>query len=368
MVADRLEVLFLGDDEISNPNQLLFYLGRAFQETSRQIVRVRALPAAEVPAPLSQSSPKLVIVSGAQSPQRTAWLQTFLEQGGSVFLVMRQANEVATLSALTGLEQLKAQEASVDDYAMLGQIDFSHPLFAPFADPRFSDFTKVHFWKHRKLDTNNLAQASVLASFDSGDPALLQFARGNGLLLVMTAGWQPQDSQLALSTKFVPLLYSLLEMSGAMISRQTEFLVGDIIQATHSNNVAAISMRRPDGGETNLLAGQAYAETDQPGIYSLVSEGETRSLAVNLASEESRTTPLNEESLEDLGLPLLQGELTVAETELKEEEARMLQAGELENRQKLWRWLIVAALAFLLIESWLAGRLSRQPPGQARVN
>ena len=31
------------------------------------------------------------------------------------------------------------------------------------------------------------------------------------------AGWQPDDSQLAVSSKFVPLLYSLLELAGGGI-------------------------------------------------------------------------------------------------------------------------------------------------------
>ena len=29
---------------------------------------------------------------------------------------------------------------------------------------------------------------------------------------------------------------------------------------------------------------------------------------------------------------------------------------ELENRQKLWRWLILAAIGVLIVETWLAGR------------
>jgi anti-sigma-K factor RskA len=35
---------------------------------------------------------------------------------------------------------------------------------------------------------------------------------------------------------------------------------------------------------------------------------------------------------------------------------------ELEKRQKLWRWLIIAALAILLLETVIAGRLSGRRP------
>src|SRR2546422_9429177 len=34
---------------------------------------------------------------------------------------------------------------------------------SPFADPRFSDFTKIHFWKHRQLQTDRLPGARILA-------------------------------------------------------------------------------------------------------------------------------------------------------------------------------------------------------------
>jgi hypothetical protein len=69
---------------------------------------------------------------------------------------------------------------------MLAEIDFRHPVFAPFVDPRFSDFTKIHFWKHRRLDPAGLPDARVLAKFESGDPALLEIPVGKGRDLVLT--------------------------------------------------------------------------------------------------------------------------------------------------------------------------------------
>jgi hypothetical protein len=44
-----------------------------------------------------------------------------------------------------------------------------------------------------------------------------------------------------------------------------------------------------------------------------------------------------------------------------------MQNSELENRQKLWRWLIVAALGVLIAETWLAGYLSRPAADQSEV-
>ena len=45
------------------------------------------------------------------------------------------------------------------------------------------------------------------------------------------------------------------------------------------------------------------------------------------------------------------------------ERQRQLRDIELENRQKLWRWLIVAALCVIGLETWLAGRKPKTTEG-----
>jgi len=46
--------------------------------------------------------------------------------------------------------------------------------------------------------------------------------------------------------------------------------------------------------------------------------------------------------------------------EKRAEQLRQQRDIELESRQKVWRWLIVAALGVLILETWLAGRAARQ--------
>ena len=100
------------------------------------------------------------------------------------------------------------EEAPASRDVLLSEIAFDHPLFAPFAGPQFSDFTKIHFWKHRKARPRDAIgeRAGCLARFENGDPAVLEKAVGKGSLIVMASGWKPADSQLARSSKFVPLM------------------------------------------------------------------------------------------------------------------------------------------------------------------
>jgi hypothetical protein len=51
----------------------------------------------------------------------------------------------------------------------------------------------------------------------------------------------------------------------------------------------------------------------------------------------------------------------VAATLVSESERKVrLQTAELENRQKLWRWFILATVLVLLVETWLAGWTARR--------
>ena len=114
-------------------------------------------------------------------------------------------------------------------------------------------------------------------------------------------------------------------------------------------------MRKPDGTEVAAAAGAPFTATDQPGIYA-VTPGTLR-FAVNLAPEESRLTPFPPERLAGLGVAL---DRSLVKTPAPDPNAVVqAAAAELEGRQKFWRWLIIAAVAVLLLETLIAAKLSR---------
>ena len=355
---EQIKVLFLGGDAERDPQQSLYYLKRAFPETRRQIVQVVARPAGAPLLPEDLFSAPLLIVADTLSADAAKSVRAFLEAGKPVLFAMKSIAAAQTLAEIAGLGTVSAEEAATDGYALLGQVDFEHPLFAPFSDPRFSDFTKIHFWKHRRLDLAQFKTARVLARFDKGDPALLQVPVGKGLLFVLTSGWHPADSQLALSSKFVPLLFSLLDLSGGIKAQLAQYVVGDPVSFAATNATQAFTVRKPDGAEVQVKAGDRFTATDQPGMYTVSAGQTTQRFAVNLDPGESRTAPLPIEELERLRLPI---KAPSPELVKQEEKKRLrLQAAELEQQQKLWRWLIVTALIVLVLETWLAGWLTRR--------
>lgn len=368
--AEVVNVLYLGNESESDSTQSLYYLQRAFQDTRRQAVRLaRRSPDRRddnVAMEASRSgdrrtaSPRLAIVTSPLSEDRSNEMRQFLTNGGTALLVMNDASMATPLGALINNPSLVATEASVGNYAMFGAMDFTHPLLAPFADPRFGDFTKIRFWSHRTLNINQLPNARVIASYDSNDPAILELPVGSGRLFVFTFSWRPTESQFALSSKFVPLLYSLLDQASSSGAQLTHYRVGDIVPLTAlaSSNGASLSVRKPDGSLIELNATDSrFTDTDIPGIYEIIGATEPIRWAVNLDASESKTAPLPADELERLGVPMKTPEITTGALIAKQEHLHNV---ELEARQKLWRWLIVAALTVLLVETWLAGWLTRR--------
>jgi hypothetical protein len=347
----RVTVAYLGEDSGDDPQQPLYFLKRAFPETHREAVEVKTRK--DLP---DFNLANLVVADGALGEQEGRKLHEAVFAGKTVLFVLREGASAADLGKVLGADNIRSEEARVNNYAILGEIDFSHPVFAAFVDSRFSDFSRIHFWKYRKLDPADLAGARTLARFDAGDPAVLEIPAGRGRVFVLTSGWQPSDSQLALSTKFVPLLFAFLEQSGGVALPPPQYYVGDTVPMAQFGSVSQV--RLPDGSESKMAAGETnFSGTVIPGIYEVASSAGNRRFAVNLDPSESRTISMAGDELESLGAPLVTAAKPISTQAGKID----LQFAELENRQKLWRWFIAAAILLLLTETWLAGWTSRKP-------
>jgi hypothetical protein len=319
-------------------------------------VQVMAVAPSAPLQPQDVAAANLIFVTDTLAAEKTTALRNEMLAGKTIVFAPRSAAAGVTLGGLLGRDTVSLTEGKPKNYAMLAEIDFQHPLFAPFADPRYSDFTKIHFWKYRKLDAAAVPGARILAKFDTGEPALAEVPMEKGRLYILTSGWQPEDSQLAVSSKFVPLLWSLLEQSGGVTTFATQFAVGDPVALPTGRSATAV--RAPGGANVTLeTKATEFAQTAQPGVYELTGGTKPQRFAVNLDPNESRTAPLGTDELEQLGLPVTRAK---TETMAPVENKTVLQGVEAENRQKLWRWFIAATLAVLLAESALAGWTARR--------
>lgn len=353
----EVKILYAGSDAADDVQAMQYYLRLATaSDPSRQ---VDVQPLTEGSAALAgETTPQLVVVTCAVSTAMHSALPMYAERGGTVMLVPKDREAATAIPALLDDVELKIDdESSQSQYQLLGEISFSHPLFAPFANPRYSDFTKIHFWKHRPLTLKTPARTQVVAHFDNGDPAILDRTHGKGRIIVLASGWHPGDSQLALSSKFVPFVGALLDLACGNGVTLASITVGEPAAIPESQRESGLAIHKPSGAAVQLPANSAsFADTDEPGIYRAGTGADELRFAVNLDAAESNTAPLDLEQLEQLGVRM-GTDLTRAE---RLDRIRQQRDTELESRQKMWRWLIVGALGALLFETFWAGRATRQ--------
>jgi hypothetical protein len=357
---DESTLLFLGNDAADDPAGLLYYLDRVAPATPGRVVKVvRVAPT----APLTREPDRataLAVVASETAPGNIARLRDYARGGGTVLLVLTAPGPTATLAGLAGVTAITVDEAPGGRDMLLSEIAFDHPLFAPLAGPQFNDFTKIRFWKHRRIDADAIIGSRVLARFDNGDAAVIEARVGKGRLVVFASGWTPADSQLARSSKFVPLMAGLLQGRDPRPTVEADLRVFDRVPLpAPAEGSTPVVVRKPDGTVVRPGAGEKFfTATDLPGVYALeAGNGDgPRPFAVNLDPAESKTAPLPDGTLEQMGCRLAAGPTRKA---ADRERRRQLHNTELEGRQKLWQPLILIVVVILIVETWLAGRLTR---------
>lgn len=334
--------------------ELGYFLQKVSSTTVRDLPSVQVVDAMGAEQELdSANPPALVIINSDIKAKLAARLNEFVQAGGKLLLVIdalpRQSDEFeAWWKEMFQDESISMEEASIDDFLLWQNIDFNHPIFAPFNDPKSNNFAKIHFWKARSIRLSEGTSWSTIVSFDSGIPALIQRVSGEGTIYVMTSGWQVTDSQLALSTKFVPMLLNMIARPGER-QVQLAWTVGQSVDPIELEGVKTIIL--PNG---QRVAPESTKFTPgQPGLYQCqLADGSQRTIAANLARSECRTNTLSKDQFEQYGIQLD----TITERVNLEESARQMRNTELEANQQWWRWLLVTGLVFIGLETLFSAR------------
>jgi len=317
-----------------------------------------------------QSPPCWVVASSDLNLTCAERLKPWIEQGLHVLWVLdrplenrnpptadqQPADAVLVLKSWFDENSIAIFEAESNRYRLLQEIDMNHPVFSPFADPKYNNFTKIRFWHHRNIQGFDPESWRVLAKFDDGQAALLQRPLGKGMVTVLTSGWQPIESQLALSSKFVPILNSLFEL-GNPTPEQDDYQCGDAIP---------ISLLEQGWKSTNR-------RFDAPGIFSLDSPGKTArvapiestlpineptdAIAVNLPRSECLTDPIDLEEFARFGIPI--DTRSIAQIDRERTSRANPLAEQLEASQRGWWWMLLFVLLFAGLESVVTALGSR---------
>ena len=159
----------------------------------------------------------------------------------------------------------------------------------------------------------------------------------------MTTGWQPAESGLALSSKFIPILMGILDPLRSSRRQQLIYESGEKITVADVDTVVSVEGFELPDEKFNISSN--YVQIFEPGFYKIQIPGkEALKVAVQVPTSESNLVPLDEDVFEQYGVKL--GRLRT-DTERRSSE-RQLKIDELERKQRIWQWLIAAGIVVLI--------------------
>lgn len=363
------KVAFCGNRPKNNEEDLAYFLRQAPLSTRWVNRDVEVFEATRLAETINKdaSLKTLVFEITPTNVELATDIRAFAESGGNVLVVLGTRPSKANLQTqflrqLLDSPGLRVTEAAFKDFALVGMIDYRHPIFSPFADPRFNDFSKIRFWSHRNLEwqqDGNDTATKVIARYDNQAPWIVQKRIGAGNVWILTCGWQPSASRLALSSKFIPIVMGLLDPDGAIKRSQPSYEVGEKIPIESVVRVVDDVGNVLDSEQASLNA--RFVRIHRPGLFNVELEESTMQLAVHLPLSESRLDPMDADVFEQYGIVLN----AVESDQARRESARQMRIEELEKQQRFWQWMIAMGIVVLAAETLLGGWAARRVPAEA---
>ena len=192
---------------------------------------------------------------------------------------------VKTAGALPASGSGEVESSTQGPGEHIGQLDRRHPLLQPFLSGRSSEsLLSASFARYLLLlpTPRSQGQTTVLLSFESGAPALVERSIGSGRVMLFTSTLDRDWNDLAIQPAFLPLLQQMVRhLSRAPLQKaETETLIGQTRDVRLQPGDSRVEVTLPSG-KTRLherLSGRKllqFAETREPGFYRVATAGDT---------------------------------------------------------------------------------------------
>lgn len=322
----------------------------------------------------------LVILDDAGTPsaELARRLAAFVQGGGGLIVATGERGATATWPA--ALRDLLPATAGpiVDRTATRGgamaTLDRTHPALQLFSAPRSGDFTSARVFRYRGAEPR--ADATILARFDDGAPALLERTDGKGRVMLWTSTFDGLWNDLPVQPVFLPFVHEIAKHSAGYAEERPWATVGRVVelsrqaaavlgpaspQANGEAEAREIVVVAPSGARTTIapLDGAYVNELREQGFHEIRAlDGRTaraRPIAVNLDIAESELVAADAEEL----IASLRSTDSTDTSGTAAGDAELLSSEERERRQGTWWYLLAAAALLLVAETAMSNRLSR---------
>ncbi|MCH7959885.1 MAG: BatA and WFA domain-containing protein [Candidatus Hydrogenedentes bacterium] len=266
--------------------------------------------------------------------------------------------------AVDGLRYARTRDTRFD---LLSWVDLDHALFAPFRGTHYNDFSVLRFFNHVVVDVDDTTPTiDILARFEDEAPGMVEVAVDDGVALIWPFALKLEWTNLPKSTRFVPLVHETLDYLCATDADRPLRFVGDSI-ATRLlfRDIAGTAQVQLPGAKSSIRMNESGDSTDS-GLVLLEAPGYLRVRAedgaawvhveavnVDAAEADPATMAPDEFLVRMASAPMLFRDTDPQDTGMGLAAIAPVRADE------YGRGFLLALLAFLLIESWYMGRVTR---------
>lgn len=288
-------------------------------------------------------------------PEARKLVMRYLSKSRGVFLVVNRLTPAAE-GCLRDLGFEAEEEVSRADNPEKFQFIFSnHPIFHPFLSPDYGNLMDIGVSHYVRMRAN-LGMPLIFS--ESGAGLFFQGTKFPGKLFVAAFGMDRQQTDWPLAPTFIPFLDLTLQTARAEDPTPSTFEPAEtaVVQLPGGAPVHEVVLREQghELARSPVELGRAQIRLpDQPGLYEVTyDDGEqTQKLfSVNPSPKESQLAFVDEPSALSQWRSKQGSEKQPVATPMTHPEVRL--AGVLQ--QRLWWWMVLGALAALLLEAAIA--------------
>ena len=304
--------------------QAAFYLERALLAGEESPYDIRSVSPRSLSSPASDplAETAAVLLLGTQGLERAGreLLASFVDAGGGLLIVTGPRLDTELVAdALGAATRLAFQPGAASGEMGMSVTDARHPIFRPFGS-LLGTLGQVRFRQTARLAEDDTSSGRMLARFDDGSAAIVEYAVGSGRALVFASDLNNEWNDFPRRPSFVPFVHEVVRYLVGARERQRDFTIADA----------------PAG------------VPKEPGVVTLPGSG--RRATLNVDPRESNPMAVTADSFLARVTQGMPAEAAVAER--TETAAR-------EAEQGYWWYALLAMGVLLVSEAWLARTMAQ---------
>ena len=361
-----------------------FFIKKALASVGNTAIRIDFTETFSVPnvATLARLDVLILADVAELSAGEAERVKNFVANGGGLILTVGDNIDTDTYKRHLGGEdglmpcdfvQAVGDAFNRDQFRVIATVQYDHPIFTPFKEPNHGDFGKARFY--RLFQAVPTKDATVIASYDDGSPALFEKSYGNlGRVLCFTSTIDREWNDLPIRAVYLPFLHeSIKYLALKSVDTTPDYRIGDSVELkVFDDEEVSDTMKRPEIAifdpnnvetrvqpDENAPEGPSqnsifYADTSVPGIYSAhISGGDTHYFVVNIDTSESDLAARDVEELTSM----LKGAADESVEEKPSAELVAQYREDVEKNQNVWAYLMLVVFALAVTEMFLANRV-----------